>query len=106
MIVSVSVCVCVCVYVYVCVQVCMCVSAQYSCVRQIVSGAGAKIHHWLHGHSGSAGPPARWKSGNSDADDAFVEEDFHHLVSGFLDVDDYDCGHSGSMSHQAIVGAD
>ena len=95
-------CMCVCV----CVCVCACESAQYSCVRQIVSGAGAKIHHWLHGHSGSAGPPARWKSGNSDADDAFVEEDFHHLVSGFLDVDDYDCGHSGSMSHQAIVGAD
>ena len=82
-------------------------NARHSCVRQIVSGAVAKIHHWLHGHSGSVGPPAQWKSGNSDGDDAFVEEGFDQLVfSGILDVDDYDCGHSGSMSHQAFVRVD
>ena len=93
-----------------CVFVCLLHSnVRHSCVRQFVSGALAKIHHWLHGHSGSVGPPDQWKIGNSDADDGFVG--FHLLFSGIILIitplilglknekvfNDNDCGYSGPM---------
>ena len=65
---------------------CLCVFVSQQCTAQL-GGTVCKWGwdedtslHWPHGHSGSAGPPAQWKIGNSDADDAFVEQDFHQLL--------------------------